>query len=388
MTALAKRAPELIEVPLSDRKLVERFIRVPWTVNRLHHPSPHWVPPLLMDRRDYLNPNKNPFFEHVEAAFWIAQRDGQDIGRIAAVRDADYVKFHGEETGYYGMFECIDDEDVAAALIAKADAWLRDKGCERAIGPLELSMNYMSGALVEGFDRPPDVNMPYNPPYYDRLLSGQGLEKGRDLYYWDIDMTKDAPARIVKLAERVKTKSKLTVRPMDTKNWEAEVATCLEIYNDAWEKNWGFVPVGPKEFHHIAKDLKMVIKGDLGMFAEVDREPVAFALSIVDPNPTFKKLDGRLFPTGIFRLVWELVVRPKKYVRSGRLILMGIRAPYRGRGLDVMMMLETHRAAQRLGLERGGIGWTLEDNLPVNRAIEHMGGERVNVHRVYEKKLV
>lgn len=388
MTELARRAPDLIEVPLSDRKLVERFIRVPWVVNRLHHPSPHWVPPLLMDRRDYLNEQKNPFWEHAKAAFWIAHRDGQDIGRIAAVRDEDYVKFHGEPTGYYGMFECIDDDDVAAALIAKADAWLKDAGCDRAIGPLELSTNYMSGALIEGFDRDPGVNMPYNPPYYDRLLQAQGLSKGRDLYYWGIDTTQDPPPRIARLAERVKKKSAIEIRHMNMKRWDDEVQTCLDIYNDAWEHNWGFVPVGEKEFHHIAKDLKMVIKEDLGLIAEVDGEPVAFCLSIIDVNPTMKKIDGRLFPTGIFRLLWELMIRPAKYVRGGRLILMGIRAPYRGRGVDVLLMLETFLAAKRHGLDRGEIGWTLEDNMPVNRAIEHMGGERIAVHRVYEKRLV
>lgn len=387
MVALAVKAPEIVEVPLTDRKLVERFIRVPWTVNRLYHPSEHWVPPLLMDRRDYLTPGKNPFWDHADGAFWIARRDGRDIGRIAAVRDEDYVEFQGEAVGYYGMFECIDDVDVAKALFEKADAWLREHGCTKAIGPLELSTNYMAGALVDGFDRDPGVNMPYNPPHYDALLRAQGLEKGRDLYYWALDTTQDPPERIVKIADRIKKKSGINVRHMRMSKWDDEVGICLDIYNDAWEKNWGFVPVSEKEFRHIAKDLKMVIKEDLGLVAEVDGVPVAFCLSIIDVNPTMKKIDGRLFPTGIFRLVWELMMRPKVYVRGGRLILMGIRAPYRGRGIDVMMMLETYRAAQRHGLDRGEIGWTLEDNMPVNRAIEHMGGERVATHRIYEKSL-
>ena len=387
MTALATQAAELIEVPLSDRKLVERFIRVPWTVNRLHHPSPHWVPPLLMDRRDYLTPSKNPFFDHAKGAFWIAHKDGQDIGRIAAIRDEDYIKFHEEETGYYGMFECIDDQATANALIAQADQWLIKQRCSKVIGPLELSTNYMAGALVDGFDRDPGINMPYNPPYYDRLLKDAGLAKAKDLLYWGIDTTQPPPERITKIAERIAKKSKVQVRKMEMSKWDREVGICLDIYNEAWEKNWGFVPISEKEFRHIAKDLKMVIKDDLGLIGEVDGEPVAFVLSIQDVNPTMKKIDGRLFPTGIFRLIWDLMVQPKKNITGGRLILMGIREKYRARGLDILMMLETLKAAKRHGLDRGEMGWTLEDNFKINRAIEHMGGSVVATHRVYEKDL-
>jgi GNAT superfamily N-acetyltransferase len=387
VTSLAPQAPELIEVPLSDRKLVERFIRVPWMVNRLHHPMPRWVPPLLMDRRDYLTPKTNPFFDHAEAAFWIAHKDGQDIGRIAAVRDEDYVEFHGEETGYYGMFECVNDRTTAAALIAKADEWLAAKGCTKAIGPLELSTNYMAGALVDGFDRDPGINMPYNPPYYDELLTSCGLLKARDLYYWALDGSQPAPERIVKIAERIKKKARIKVRHMEMSQWDREVGICLDIYNEAWEQNWGFVPIGEKEFRHIAKDLKMVIKGELGLVAEVDGEPVAFVLCIQDVNPTMKKIDGRLFPTGVFRLIWDLMFQPKKNITGARLILMGIREKHRGYGIDTLLMLEALESARALGLHRGEIGWTLEDNFKVNRAIGHMGGERVATHRVYEKEV-
>lgn len=387
MDSLALKAPELIEVPLSDRKLVERFIRVPWTVNRLHHPSEHWVPPLLMDRRDYLNPKKNPFFDHAEACFWIAHRDGQDLGRIAAVRDEDYVRFHEEETGYYGMFECVDDQTIASALVDKADEWLRANKCTKGVGPFELSTNYMAGVLVDGFDQDPGINMPYNPAYYEELLLKAGLSKAKDLLYWSIDPQKEEPERVARIAERIRKKAGITVRPMSMKDWDREVGIVLDIYNGAWEKNWGFVPISEKEFRHIAKDLKMVIKGDLGLVAEVEGVPVAFALSIVDVNPTMKKIDGRLFPTGIFRLIWDLVVRPKANIRGARLILMGIQAGYRGRGLDTLLMLDTLRAGKALGLDRGDIGWTLEDNMPVNRAIGHMGGELAATHRVYEKQL-
>lgn len=376
---------ELIEVPLSDRKLVERFIRVPWYVNREHSPSPRWVPPLLMDRRDYLNPQKNPFFKHVQAAFWLVRKDGRNVARAAAVRDEDYIKFHGEQTGYLGMFEAPDNPAVAQLLVDTAGAWLKARGCAAMIGPLKLSMNYISGVLVDGFDRDPGINMPYNPPYYDRLLLGTGMEKARDLLQWGIDPQKPVPERIAKLARKMEKRSGVTVRPMRFDDWDAEVLRTLEVYNDAWEKNWGFVPVGREEYLHIAKDLKMVLKPGLPILVEKDGEPVAFVITMMDVNPVLKKLDGRLFPLGILRLVWDLKVR--KVVRGGRLILLGIKSAFRGQGIDTLLFLETHRAAQRLGWTSGQIGWTLEDNYRVNSAIQSMGGERIATYRVYQKAL-
>ncbi len=382
---MTSRAVELIEVPLSDRKLVERFIRVPWYVNREHHPSEQWVPPLLMDRRDYLNPAKNPFFEHVEAAFWIARVDGRDVGRVAAVEDADYVKFHGEQTGYLGMFECPDDPEVAQALVDKAKGWLRARGMTAMIGPFELSTNYITGVLVDGFEREPGINMPYNPPYYDRLLTQCGMQKAKDLLHWELDPQKPTPERIVRVAEKMAARSGVKLRKMRFDDWDAEVLRTLEVYNDAWEKNWGFVPIGKKEYLHIAKDLKMVLHPDFALLAEVDGQPAAFVLTIQNVNPVMKKLDGKLFPFGIFRLLWDLKV--KKTIKAGRLILLGIKAQYRGQGIDSLLFLATHRAGAQQGWTSGEIGWTLEDNFKVNSAIKSMGGYQVAKYRVYETPL-
>ncbi|MFZ6185975.1 N-acetyltransferase [Nannocystis pusilla] len=376
---------ELIEVPLSDRKLVERFIRVPWYVHREHHPSPRWVPPLLMDRRDYLNPDKNPFFKHVQAAFWIARKDGRDVARVAAVRDEDFVKFHGLQTGYLGMFECPDDPELAQALVDTAKAWLAARGCTAMIGPFELSMNYISGVLVEGFERDPGINMPYNPPYYDRLLQGTGMSKAKDLLHWGIDPQRPIPERVAKIAAKVAERRGITIRDMRFDDWDAEVLRSLEVMNDAWEKNWGFVPVGREEYLHIAKDLKMVLEPGLPIIAEVKGEPVAFVITMLDVNPVLKKLDGRLFPFGIVRLLWDLKVR--KVVKGGRLILLGIKAAYRGQGIDTLLFLASHRAAQRLGWTEGQIGWTLEDNDRVNAAVKNMGGYPIAKYRVYETTL-
>ncbi len=376
---------EILEVKLDDRKLLERYIRVPWYIHRDYAPNDHWVPPLLMDRRDYLNPKKNPFFEHAEVGLWILRRDGRDIGRIAAVVDRDYIAFHNEQTGYFGMFECPDEPDLARALLRAAATWLKERGMTKFIGPLELSTNYISGALVEGFDRDPGINMAYNPPYYDSLLKSCGLQTARDLLYWGLDPQKPVPERIVKISRRIAERKGVTIRKMSFKDWDNEVLRTLEIYNDAWEKNWGFVPVGKKEYLHIAKDLKMVLHPDLAIIAEVKGEPVAFVLTVSDVNPILKKVDGKLFPFGIFRLAWDVMVRPK--ITGGRLILLGIKSPYRGLGIDSLLFVETHAGAQKLGWTSGQIGWTLEDNVKVNRAIEAMGGYQISKFRVYEHEL-
>lgn len=376
---------EIVDVPLTDRKLVERFIRVPWYIHRELFPNDHWVPPLLMDRRDYLSPKKNPFFEHAEVALWIARKGGRDVGRIAAIDDRDWQRFHGDKTGYFGMFESPEDPEVAAALLDRARAWLRRRKLEQMIGPMDFSTNYVCGVLLDAFDRDPGINMPYNPPWYDHLLQDQGLTKAKDLIQWGIDLSNPVPPRVVRIAKKLREREHVTVRAMSFDDWDREVDRALEVYNDAWDKNWGFVPVGEKEFRHIAKDLKLVLHPSLPLIAEVDGKPVAFALIIMNVNPTLKKLDGKLFPLGALRLIWDLEIA--KVVDSGRLILMGIREGYRRRGIDSILFLEMAERARALGWWGGEIGWTLEDNDLVNRAIANFGSSPVAHYRLYADAL-
>ncbi|MCA9695905.1 MAG: N-acetyltransferase [Myxococcales bacterium] len=377
---------EIVDVPLTDRKLVERFIRVPWHIHRELYPNDHWVPPLLMDRRDYLNPRKNPFFDHAEVGLWIARVGGRDVGRIAAIEDRDWRGFHGDKTGYFGMFECPDDPAVAAALLERARTWLRRRGLEQMIGPMDFSTNYVCGVLLDAFDKDPGINMPYNPPWYDSLLQSQGLTKAKDLIQWGIDLGNPIPPRVVRIAKKMRQRENIRVRAMRFDDWDAEVDRALEVYNDAWEKNWGFVPVGEKEFRHIAKDLKLVLHPSLPLIAEVDGKPVAFALIIMNVNPALKKLDGKLLPFGVMRLIWDLKIA--NTVDSGRLILMGIREGYRRRGLDSILFLEMAERSRALGWWGGEIGWTLEDNDLVNRAISNFGSSPVAHYRIYRDALV
>lgn len=374
---------EIVEVPLADRKLVERFIRVPWHVHRELYPNDHWVPPLLMDRRDYLSPSKNPFFDHAEVGLWIARKGGRDVGRIAAIKDRDSLKFHDDRTGHFGMFESPDDPEIAQALLAQARAWLERRELVRMLGPMDLSTNYVCGVLLDAFDRDPGINMPYNPPWYDALLRSCGASKAKDLIQWGLELSTPIPARVVRIAKKVRERDNIKVRAMRFDDWDAEVSRALEVYNDAWEDNWGFVPVGEKEFRHIAKDLKLVLHPSLPLIAEVDGQPVGFALTIMNVNPTLKRLDGKLLPFGALRLAWDLKIA--KVVDSGRLILMGIRPGFRRRGLDSILFLETAERARALGWWGGEIGWTLEDNELINRAITNFGGHEVARYRIYEQ---
>jgi hypothetical protein len=376
---------EIVEVPLRDRKLVDRFIAVPWLIHRELYPNDHWVPPLWMDRRDYLNPDKNPFFGHAEVALWIARENGRDVGRIAAIEDRDWIKFHNQKTGYFGMFESPDDPEVAAALFDVARKWLRGRGLASMIGPMDFSTNYVCGVLIDAFDRDPGINMPYNPPWYDALIQAQGLTKIKDLIQWHIELSTPVPDRVERICELLKKREKVTVRAMSFADWDAEVGRALDVYNDAWDNNWGFVPVAEAEFRHIATDLKLVLHPTLPLIAEVEGRPVAFALIIMNVNPVLKKLDGKLFPFGIFRLIWDLKIAPK--VNSGRLILLGIREGYRKRGLDSILFVEMHKRSKALGWWGGEIGWTLEDNAMVNRAIENFGSKPAAHYRLYTQDL-
>ena len=378
---------ELIEVPLANRKLVDRFIRVQWFIHREHAPNDIWVPPLMMDRRDYLNPKKNPFFEHVECGFWLAVKDGKDVGRIAACVDHDWEPFHGTKSGQFGFFDAPNDAEVAGALLGRAEAWLRERGREDVLGPLDLSTNYLSGALVDGFQHRPGMQMPYNPPYYAELIEGAGYAKAKDLWAWHLYCDRGLPEKVERVADKIRKRAKVTVRRMDLKKWDDEVERVLSIYNSAWDKNWGFVPVSDKEFRHIAADLKLVIQEETALMAEVDGEPVAFCITVKDIQETLTKVDGAVFwpPTALVTLLWDLMVRPK--VDWARLVVMGIKDGYRRRGIDSVLFVDTFRAAVDLGWRGAEIGWTLDDNTLVNRAIETMGGEVAKTYRVFGKDL-
>lgn len=379
----ASPAADVTVTPVQSPADRDAFVHFPY---RLYGADPNWVPPLVMERKDFLNPRKNPWFEFGKVELFLARRGGQVVGRIAAVNDPHYNQFHGTQLGFFGMFECVEDAGVARALFEAAAGWCRSQGFARMMGPVNFSTNYECSVLVEGFDAPPVVMMAYNPRYYPGLYQAAGLEKAKDLYAWELSSSVAPPERVMRIAEKVRQREGVVVRPLNMKDFEGEVRRIKEIYNAAWEKNWGFVPMTEAEFDHLAREMKQLVVPKLLLLAEVKGEPVAFSMTIPDANLALKAAGGRLtrfgLPIGLVKLL--LAARRIKWLR---LITLGIKEGYRRRGLDAVLYLDTLRAARELGFVGGEISWTLEDNHLVNRAIESMGGRRYKTYRMYEKAI-
>ncbi len=358
----------------------DRFIRFQWEIYR---GDPNWVAPLLMERHEFLDPTRNPFFRHADVALFLATRGGKPVGRIAAIEDRSYNAFHGSRTAAFGLFECVDDSGVAAALFAAARDWARWRGLHALIGPMSFSSNQEFGLLVDGFDGPPYVMMPYNPRYYADLFAACGLRKAKDLYAFHRSAKVPPPERFVRVADKVRAHAGVVLRAVDMRDFDAEVGRIKGIYNSAWEKNWGFVPMTDAEFDKLARDLRPLVRPELCLIAEGEGEPVAFSLTVPDANQALKRVGGRLtsygLPLGLAKLLWY-----QKRISRLRLIALGIKEGWRRRGLDAVLVVETIRRADQLGYEGGEISWTLEDNDLINRAIEGAGAQRSRVYRVFE----
>jgi GNAT superfamily N-acetyltransferase len=361
----------------------DEFIRFQWKV---YDGDLHWVPPLIMERREFLDPAKNPFYDHADVALFVARRGGQVVGRIAAVEDRNFNAFHGTKTAYFGLYESVNDAGVAAALFKAAKEWARWRGLEALLGPMNLSTNNEVGLLVEGFDSDPYIQMPYNPRYYLELFEACGLKKAKDLWAWERSARVPPPERFTRIAEKIREHEELTVRGVNLRHFDAEVARIKEIYDAAWEQNWGwrgFVPMTSAEMDKFARDLRQMIVPDLAILVEHRGEPVAFSLTVPDYNQALKPLNGRLtsfgLPVGLAKLLWNA-----RKIDRVRLIALGVKPGWRRRGLDAVLTVETIRQTHRLGYAGGEVSWTLEDNDLVNRAIEACGCTRSKVYRVYE----
>ena len=359
------------------------FIRLP---SSIYKGDPNFVPHLEMERRDFMDPRKHPFFEFGEVEFFLARRAGTVVGRIAAVSNPRYNEFHETNVGFFGLFECVNDAGVARALFEKATEWLRAKGFTSVLGPMSYSTNGEVGLLIEGFTTPPAIMTTYNPPWYAALLEANGFTKAKDLFAWELSSSTPPPEKVARIAEKIRQREGVTVRPVNLKQFDAEVARVKAMYNSAWEKNWGFVPMTEHEFDHLAKDLKQMVRPELALVAEVKGQPVGFALTIPDANEAIKAANGRLTTFGLPIGLAKLLLASRR-IRRLRLILLGTVEGYRRRGLDAILYLDTLNKARELGYEGGEISWTLEDNHLVNRAIESMGGKQSKRYRVYEKPL-
>lgn len=380
---LAVAASDVSVTPVTTPAEKKAFILFQYEVYRN---EPAFVPPLVMERELVLDPKKNPWFKFGTMQLFLARRGGKVVGRIAAIDDPRYNEFHGTRVGWFGFFECIDDAGVAKALFDAAEAWVKARGHAEILGPASPSSNNEWGFLLEGFEHEPAILMPWTPKYYLGLAEAAGYGKVKDLFAWRIDITGELPPKIARVADKVKEREGIKMRPANMKEWDREVRLIKEIYNSAWEKNWGFVPMTDEEFDQLGKDLKMILNTDLVLFAEVNNEPVAFCITVPDANQAIKKANGRLttfgLPIGLVKMMLEL-----KRIKSGRLIALGIKKEYRKRGLDSVLMKETFEVGKKLGWTGGEIGWTLEDNDMVNRPIELFGAKKYKKYRVYGKQL-
>jgi GNAT superfamily N-acetyltransferase len=334
------------------------------------------VAPLTSDERTRLTPGKNPYFEHAEAAYFLARQNGSDLGRIAATIDRNHDDFHGERQVAFGFFEARSSE-AAQALLAAAERWGRERGAQVMRGPMNFTTNDDCGLLIRGFEAPPTILMPYNPPTYPAWLEAAGLKKVKDLYAFKVPIPESPTEQIEKvarIAQKARDRFHVRVRPMSLKHFGAELQRVKDIYNSAWEKNWGFVPMTEAEIDHMAAQLKPAIVPELALFAEIDGDP--------DVNVALKPLRGKLFPFGIVRLLWTL-----RKIRTLRLMALGIKAGYRRRGIDAALVHQAAVASRAAGYVWCEVGWTLEDNDLVNRLIKAVHGDHYKTYRIYERTL-
>jgi GNAT superfamily N-acetyltransferase len=354
----------------------KRFVDLPF---ELYKNDPVWVPPLKSDVHALFDRAKNPFFEHAEVEPFLAWRDDRAVGRIVAIDNHAHNAFHGDQVGFFGFFESVDDPEVARALFDASEAWVARRGKDRLRGPMNFSTNDDCGSLVDGFQTPPTIMMPHNPSYHARLYAAGGFAKDKDLLAYWVDHDQP-PERLARGAELVRKRKGVVTRSMDMKRFDAEVEVIRDIYNSAWEKNWGFVPMTRAEIEYMAKQLKPVVDPEFVVFAEVKGEPVAFALGLPDFNVALKHAGGSLFPFGIFAILWW-----QRRIHHARVLTLGIKPGHRMSGIDSLLIYEMFLRGHRRGYNKGEFSWILEDNLAMRRPLEAVGATAYKTYRVYER---
>jgi len=369
--------------PISGKRERDRFIEVPY---RLRRDDPQWVPPLRFERRRFLDPSKNPWFEHAEAQLFVAERGGEAVGRISAQIDSRWDTHQGGNDGLFGFFDCEDDPQTAAALVDAAAAWLGERGRERMLGPMDFTMNDECGILIEGYEEPSMILEPWHPPYYRRLLEGLGLAKRIDLLMWSLWFGElkegDSMHPLIHAAAQKSRDEGVVLRSMRKRDMEAEVSRFMEVYNEAWGRNWGFVPVTEAEVRFQAKNLKPILDENWAMIAERDGEVVGAALTLPDIEQALARMNGRLLPFG-----WWHFLRRKSYIDRLRVFALGVKAGYQHLGVAAALYERHIETAGGPGPRGGHMGWILETNDPMNRAMEGMGGKIAQRYRIYERPL-
>jgi GNAT superfamily N-acetyltransferase len=362
---------------VKDRKDLRRFVNYPYD---RYAADPHWIPPLRMSEHERLTPKKNPFFAHADVELLLAWRGDSVVGRIAAIDDRLHLETHGDNVAMFGFYEAAD-KDATHALLGAVESWARARGRAHVRGPVSPSLNESAGLLIDGFDTDPMVMMPHNPPEYAEFVESAGYGKIKDLYAWLYAIDAAPPAIISRLAERVQTRERLVVRPLNPAEFMREVERMCAIYCGAWEHNWGFVAPTADEFRRIASEIKPIFDPRCSVSVEVDGRMVAMAVAVPDINQALKGTNGRLLPLGLLRLLLR-----KRYITQLRLLLLGVDPAYRTRGLYPLLLAELHRQVAGV-YERAEFSWVLEDNRDINQPAEMAGARRYKTYRIYQKAL-
>jgi len=362
----------------SDRDL-DAFIRFPL---RLYHQDPFFVSPLLYERKKFFKPS-NPIFQFTDVTYFLARgENGEVTGRATAHINSRHNEHAVEKTGFFGFFECIDDQAVASALLTAAEDRLRDRGMKMIRGPFNFSTNEECGFLVDGFDRSPAMMMPYTKPYYPDFMTRLGYSKAKDLLAYEYSYQGSIPDYLVRLSRRIRERKQIVVRSINMHRFVEDVETIFRIYNAAWSKNWGFIPVTDEEFRCTAKDLKSIVDPSIVLIAEKEGQPVAFSVTLPDYNVLLKKMHGRLLPFGFLHLLFG-----RKTIGRVRTLLLGVVAEYRLSGIEVLLIHDTFEKGLARGYRAGEMSWVLEDNVLMRRALERMGAQIGKTYRIYEKAL-
>jgi hypothetical protein len=366
-------------------KPIDDFLNV---VDYIFQGDPKYVRPLDMELRDRLHPRKNPFFEHGQAAIFCAYRNGWCVGRVTAQIDRGHLERYHDATGFFGFLDTVDDEEVARALLGRAEGWLRARGMKIVRGPLSLNMNEEIGCLVEGFDQPSYILTPQHRSYQGALIERAGYSKAKDVYAWTYSVG-EPNARVKRGHDEIRSLPEVSHRTLSMKTLQKDIEFFVEVYNDSIGENWGYVPFTRREVQKMAADFKLLLTPEITCIVSIDGEPAAVALALPNINELASDLHGKLLPVGLPKLLWRLKVEGPK---SARLIFLGIRKKWRMSrkyaGLSAFMYAEMNEGGRRLGMRGGELGWTLEDNGRVNAGIQLMGGRVYKRFRIYEKELV
>jgi len=369
--------------PVESGRERDEFVNFQW---QIYTSDPAWVPPLIIERKEFLDRKRHPFYKHGDAELFLAWRQGELVGRIMASDDPNYNALHRSRVACFGLFESIDDVDVATALFDAAIRWARSKGRDQMLGPIDYSTNYVCALLIDGFEHPPTLLTSHNPRYYSALIEGCGFSKEIDFYAWWFSDPAAAAKRLRKLAARLQFRARFTIRHGDLRNLPAESKILRRIYNEAWKDNWGFVPFTEGEFAHLTAEMKPLLRADFTVAAEVDGQPVGFIMALPDINVALQKINGRLttcgIPIGLAKLLYY-----KSRLKTARLIAMGVLPQFRRLGVAEMLVLRIIEEGMIKCGFTGELSMTLENNVMINRFIEAIGATRYKTYRIYRRLL-